>query len=948
LKLERVESGNDQAWYCLGDNSVNVLEDIIPFNFRETALSIPYAYILYNGESTVMPYGEAGGNWMIDHRTGVVYIPDVENVTTLDPSGLYLTFYKYVGGKGVGIEYDRNNNLTVQPSGGFISFGNGNITTNTGYPNYQTLGTEYIVNPPSVSNTVYGVNITAMNKRTRASYASAEACVNTWTSRTPAADNSWQSVCWSPELSLFVAVAKTGTDRVMTSSDGITWTSRSVPDGEWYSVCWSPELSLFVAVSMYGTYWVMTSPDGINWTSRTAAANNIWQSVCWSPELSLFVAVGQSGTHRVMTSSDGINWVSKTAAANNSWFSVCWSPDLALFVAVAISGTYRVMTSPDGNTWTSILVPDGEWYSVCWSPELLLFVAVGYNSNSNVSQRVITSSDGINWTSRTAASNDNWQSVCWSPELSLFVAVGQTGTNNRVMTSPDGINWTSRTPAADNGWISICWSPELSIFVAISFTGTNNRVMTSSIGMPNSKSVVKALPSQMMVDVNGNVGIGTTSPVGKLQINNESISVNTEELLTLKNTYGTSSASNIVFRDYSNIVGKIGSIFDGTKISFTFSHLYNNGYQTGELMRISGDGNVGIGITPVQKLHVNGHITVGAHDSQPTSTTVLVSPDGQQNALMFYNRYYTWGGGSTIHGSPGYRIWNNFISSKFHSNDPYSGSASYHAFLLWTYNPPGGTSDVAMRMGSGNGNSKIWVNGSTSVSSDRRIKTNIIDVPDDLALEMVRKIPCRYYEYKRDIYNEYEYGREKPNRTIGFIAQEVKDICPEAVSLTDYKIPFDNRIYRDLDIQIDNSNNFIIIKDFTNNDLSGNDELECIINPINNNNITEDNVEQYMDSNDSKVINIKYISDCKFEILDDISNVEIQEIILKNKKIDDFHTLDKNKLFALNFSATQEIDRQQQADKVKIATLQARNEELEAKVTTLESELSAIKAHLGL
>ena len=67
-------------------------------------------------------YGENGRNWMIDHRTGVVYIPDVENVT-LDGSGLYLTFYKYVGGKGVGIEYDRNNNLTVQPSGGFISFG---------------------------------------------------------------------------------------------------------------------------------------------------------------------------------------------------------------------------------------------------------------------------------------------------------------------------------------------------------------------------------------------------------------------------------------------------------------------------------------------------------------------------------------------------------------------------------------------------------------------------------------------------------------------------------------------------------------------------------------------------------------------------------------------------------------------------------------------------------
>jgi len=46
----------------------------------------------------------------------------------------------------------------------------------------------------------------------------------TWTSRTSAADNSWQSVTYGNGL--FVAVSYDGTNRVMTSPDGITWTSR--------------------------------------------------------------------------------------------------------------------------------------------------------------------------------------------------------------------------------------------------------------------------------------------------------------------------------------------------------------------------------------------------------------------------------------------------------------------------------------------------------------------------------------------------------------------------------------------------------------------------------------------------------------------------------------------------------------------------------------------------
>src|SRR5690606_27701947 len=95
----------------------------------------------------------------------------------------------------------------------------------------------------------------------------------------------------------FVAVAYNGTNRVMTSPDGITWTSRTAGENNWNSITYGNDI--FVAVATDGTNRVMTSPDGITWTSRAAAEDNQWRSVTYGN--GLFVAVTQKGTNRVMT-----------------------------------------------------------------------------------------------------------------------------------------------------------------------------------------------------------------------------------------------------------------------------------------------------------------------------------------------------------------------------------------------------------------------------------------------------------------------------------------------------------------------------------------------------------------------------------------------------------------------------------------------------------------------
>jgi hypothetical protein len=348
----------------------------------------------------------------------------------------------------------------------------------------------------------------------------------TWTSRTAANNLNWYATTYGNGL--FVAVSQGGTgNRVMTSPDGITWTARtSAVDNNWTSITYGN--GLFAAVSYDGTgNGVMTSPDGITWTSRTPAADNQWNSIRYGA--GLFVAVSTTGTgNRVMTSPNGITWTARTSAADNNWWGLTYGN--GTFVAVAGSGSgIRVMTSeslvpPTASTWTSRSMSPGsgvavaygngtfvsvsagqtgvvrtstdggitwtahdasansQWDSITYGNGLFVAVSCGdtvtFGCNTSAATRVMTSPDGITWTSRTASSNTSWYSVTYGN--GLFVAVAQAASTADIMTSPDGITWTARTAPNTNGWASVTYGNGM--YVAVAATGTTTAIMTSPTG----------------------------------------------------------------------------------------------------------------------------------------------------------------------------------------------------------------------------------------------------------------------------------------------------------------------------------------------------------------------------------------------------------------------------------------------------------------------------------
>jgi hypothetical protein len=211
-----------------------------------------------------------------------------------------------------------------------------------------------------------------------------------------------------------------GSSAAASSSDGITWTARTIPAGTYNAAEWNG--SLFATV---GSSVAATSPDGTVWTARTIPAG-VYRGLAWNG--SLYVAVGFAG--KCATSPDGITWTARTIPAAE-YEDVAWNG--SAFVAVGWAG--KAATSPDGITWTARTLPAVTNY--------FAVVAVGARLVARGGAAVAYSdSNGAEWTGATSAES-NSDSLAWNG--TTLVSVGPDGGATCAATSPNGASWTARS-----------------------------------------------------------------------------------------------------------------------------------------------------------------------------------------------------------------------------------------------------------------------------------------------------------------------------------------------------------------------------------------------------------------------------------------------------------------------------------------------------------------------
>ena len=163
----------------------------------------------------------------------------------------------------------------------------------------------------------------------------------------------------------------------------------------------------------------------------------------------------------------------------------------------------------------------------------------------------------------------------------------------------------------------------------------------------------------------------------------------------------------------------------------------------------------------------------------------------------------------------------------------------------------------------------------------------------------------------------------------GFIAQDVKTICPSAVTTQEEFIP---------DV-------FHAAEQITWSKVDKKWKLT----------IHEDNIQ----FRENSVVRF-YVSDRKnSEIMKDVSNCKnepnsfvfdkiYEDIFVYGHQIKDFLALDKEQLFTLHHGAIQNLDDAQHSIKDEVNDLKTENKQLKETIEGLQQQLIAIKSHLGI
>ena len=395
----------------------------------------------------------------------------------------------------------------------------------------------------------------------------------------------------------------------------------------------------------------------------------------------------------------------------------------------------------------------------------------------------------------------------------------------------------------------------------------------------------------------GKVGIGTSTPSNMLHINGGMLRIT------------TSTNDKIIF-DGTNT--NPHTFLDATSKGFCFKDATN-----GELMVIKSTGKIGIGTsTPSNMLHINGgslRITSSANDKiifDGTNTSPHTFLDAASKGFRFWDA--TNGETMVITSAGNIGIGTSTPTCPLEINGFASVNGGTYGFL---------NSSGITGTGTGSNNYSIKVSHRIMASefnavSDQRVKTSFTLSNNSTDLQKVNQLEVTNYRYIDTV-------AKGSDMRLGFIAQQVEQIFPQAVNRSSNYIPSIYQVTENVKFNTDSNTQIISIA--TKHNLKKGDMLRLY-----------DNNQSY----EREIIEV--ISETSFKIKAVTKNS--QQLFVFGKKVNDFRSVDYDRIFVLGISAIQELSAELELIKKQNNQLKAENKQLKTNDKKIEARLQRLEA----